>query len=362
MKRLLLSVVGVVLSAALIAGVGFSSVIGYKSLKKIDELQDKFTAMEEEEKSKETQGSQYVVIGSQYEIIDTSAISDAYISGDDSKLTDDKDKETLKIASDLLAKITKGKKSNYEKELAIHDWMAENIKFDDSSLAAIPGSTEFVYKPYGVLKYKNAVCVGYATTFKLLMNMLGMDCMVVHDKDLSHSWDLVELEKDQWYYVDVTFDADSTGAKHLNFNVTKDVFANTHDFYADGLPLANSTEYNYAVQNAVSENDLMKVPKLIKNTIDKKKNEIYINFGQLSTDKVQEVSDVMTTISDRISSNSGTVYSEISSASAANGDIIFGLVFTKTDAGAGDVPATDNEELNQLITQLFGESYTEGME
>ena len=107
-------------------------------------------------------------VGEQYEIKSTKAISDAYISGDESKLSEE-DKKTLKMAKDILKKIIKKDMTGYEKEEAVYSWMFKNIGQGDSSVVSMPGTTGENYTPSGVLTGRTAVCVGYATTFRMFM-------------------------------------------------------------------------------------------------------------------------------------------------------------------------------------------------
>ena len=143
------------------------------------------------------------LIGNEYEIRSTKVVSDAYLKGDDSNLKEE-DKQTLKMASAILNKIIKNGMNNYEKELAVYNWMYQNIKQGSGSTVQLPGTSRNAYTPYHVLNGKNAVCVGYATTFRLFMNMLGMDCHIVHND--YHSWDLVQLDDQEWYQVDIYTD------------------------------------------------------------------------------------------------------------------------------------------------------------
>ena len=63
-----------------------------------------------------------VHIGGDYIIKATTQISDAYKSGDSSKLSD-ADKETLDMAKSVLDEIITDGMSDYEKELAVYKWM-----------------------------------------------------------------------------------------------------------------------------------------------------------------------------------------------------------------------------------------------
>ncbi|MDO5294960.1 MAG: transglutaminase domain-containing protein [bacterium] len=274
------SAVGTILSTSL------TFQMSNKITDRISVVQDNVTTLSQAmiEEKKTDDDPQYVTIASQYPILDTSNISDAYITQDSSKLTTPEDKETLQLASELLKKITTDKMSLYEKELEIHDWMATNIVYEGNNLSSIPTGNGATHTPYGVLKYKKAVCVGYATTFKLLMNMLGADCMVEHDNDFSHSWNVVKLDDGQWYIVDNYYDScnnpNSKVISHANFNLTNDIFTIDHAFQTENYPVAAGTKYSYAAQNAVDLKDIKQLPKLLSQNYKKKQLDCYYKVSK----------------------------------------------------------------------------------
>ena len=157
-----------------------------------------YIAEQKKEENPETT-EDYVKIADNYEIKPTTNISDAYKSGDTSKLTD-KEKETLDMAKKAIKdmKITDSM-SDFEKEKAVYDWMTKKLQQDSGALTVIPSTQEDCDNPYGVLKYHNAVCVGYATTFRMFMQMMGIECKVerrlVHYRYLfrCRKWKLCEL-------------------------------------------------------------------------------------------------------------------------------------------------------------------------
>ena len=130
-----------------------------------------YIAEQKKEENPETT-EDYVKIADNYEIKPTTNISDAYKSGDTSKLTD-KEKETLDMAKKAIKdmKITDSM-SDFEKEKAVYDWMTKKLQQDSGALTVIPSTQEDCDNPYGVLKYHNAVCVGYATTFRMFMQII----------------------------------------------------------------------------------------------------------------------------------------------------------------------------------------------
>lgn len=228
---------------------------------------------EEEEKENTYQEDGYV-IGGEYEIRSTTHISDAYKNGDSSSL-EDEDKKTLQMASDILKKIIKDGMNDYEKERAVYNWMYKNIGQGSSSVVTLPGENSHAYTPYSVLSGRNAVCVGYATTFRLFMNMLDMDCHIVHND--YHSWDMVQLDDHEWYQVDVYSDV-SSKSQYRNFNMTDDISRNSHDWDSSSLPTAKGVKYTCAVQYSKELKDIYEVPAKVKKLLEKEKTYAYFKF------------------------------------------------------------------------------------
>ena len=189
------TVTSAVLAGCLVASLGLNiyqageSVTQNRKVNKFIDNQLERQAKEEEKEN--TYQEDGYKVGNQYEIRSTTHISDAYKSGDDSGLKDE-DKETLKMASDVLQKIIKDGMSNYEKELAVYRWMFKHVGQGHGSSVTLPGANSNAFTPHGALSGQNTVCVGYATTFRLFMNMLDMDCHIVHNE--YHSWDMVQLD------------------------------------------------------------------------------------------------------------------------------------------------------------------------
>ena len=208
------------------------------------------------------------VIGDIYTIRSTTAISDAYKKGDPSGLSEE-DKKTYDLAVKAFEEATKGCTSNYEKELGIFEWIAKNIGHNSgsSTLAILADESYPLDTPYGVLSGKMAVCVGYATTFRLLVNMAGMDCHIPHSE--SHSWDLVQLDDNEWYYVDI-YSATNEGKNpnYSYFNMNETIANDQEDLsMSSSLPKANGKQYLYPVINAMDGDDFYSIPKVVKESI-----------------------------------------------------------------------------------------------
>ena len=177
-----------VIAAVLVIGVIAAIVMSTMTYMRIDGY------LAEQEKALNTETTENdVIIMDEYEIKATTQISDAYKSeesADAIAALSDRDKETLDMAAKVIDEVIEDGMSDYEKEKAIYDWMTTKLGSDRGVLTVVPSSGEDSDNPYGVLKYGNAVCVGYATTFRLFMQMLDIECMVVHNSEAYHSWDL----------------------------------------------------------------------------------------------------------------------------------------------------------------------------
>ena len=319
---------------------------------------------EEAEKENSYQEDGYVV-GDSYEIMSTKAISDAYKSGDVSKLSK-KEKATEKQSKEILEKITKKCKTDYEKELAVYEWMYKNISNDSSNTISISNRASDTYTPAGVLGGKKAVCVGYATTFRMFMEMLGLECHVVHND--YHSWDLVKLDDNQWYHVDVYSDV-SSSSKYANFNMPDGIAAAGHEWDGSGLPEATGVKYCYPVRNAVEIKDLYQVPAKVKQAITKKKSGLYFKFKNKVTDKDMALSETMMNDISNALAISDTLNGEISASAYWYDDGKDSYVLAIFISSYSDTP-NDNSELDEkvvkkirkLVSKTFDVRLTDDME
>lgn len=227
----------------------------------------------EEEAAAQLTRENDVVIADDYPILSTTHISDAYRSGDASRLSQ-QDAETLTLASALLNDIITDGMTDFEKEQAVFDWMSHNLSGDSGMLTLIPTTQKDAHTPYGALKYHNAVCVGYATTFRLLMHMLNIPCMVIHNTELYHSWNLVQLEGD-WYHVDV-YSAAANGS-YASFNAPDAMISQEWD--TGFFPAAAGLTYNPAWMAAETLDDIYQLPRWLRRGLEEGRDVISLRFG-----------------------------------------------------------------------------------
>lgn len=240
-----------------------------------------------------------VTIADQYKVRSTGSISKAYQKGRTAGL-DSKEKETLELASATLDNIIKEDMTPYEQELAVYRWMCKNLELAKNSEVNIPISTSQIDEPYGVLKTGTGVSVGFATTFRMFMEMLDIPCKVVHDTGFTNAWNEVQLD-DDWYHVDVG--ADIQYGNYENFNMNDAICAYKHTWDTDFFPVANGTKYCYALLKAKELKDLYKIPSLIKKAYDKKQKAIFLRFKTSSGKDLEVVDELVSRTADYLGGN-----------------------------------------------------------
>jgi|GEM_PF-867790 len=119
-------------------------------------------------------------------------------------------------AKEIIKNIIKPGMSDLQKEKAIHDYIVLNTKYDydnynNHTLQIWDGN------PYGILIKGTGVCEGYADTTKLLLDMEGIDCIVVTGNAIGstegHAWNIVKIDG-KYYQLDTTWEI---GNKQTNF-------------------------------------------------------------------------------------------------------------------------------------------------
>lgn len=177
-------------------------------------------------------------------VYDTSAILAAWESGDDSGLSK-KDREILNAAKSVLEECVAPDMSGYEKEEALYIWLSRSVRYDSSHNNS-KGAPRTSYEPYGPLINGKGVCLGYATTFQLLMNMAGVECITVTGASNlmmnNHAWNMVRLNG-EWYCADPTWDNRHGPDHFVYFNVTSQRMADTdHQWDYDNTPEATAED------------------------------------------------------------------------------------------------------------------------
>lgn len=133
----------------------------------------------------------------------------AYLENKPELLENEKDIAILNRVTEIIDECITEDMTDFEKEKAIHDYMCRHMDYDRQELSAANTPMEDSDNPYGMLINGFGICTGYASTFKLFMDCLGIDCVVVegmaYEYTDNHAWNKVKLGA-TWYNVDVTWD------------------------------------------------------------------------------------------------------------------------------------------------------------
>jgi hypothetical protein len=157
--------------------------------------------------------------------------------------------------------------SEYDKVLAIHDWICENVEYE----ASTDDSDQDIY---GALVLGKARCAGYAKAFTYLLDRVGIKSQVISGDSIDrngisvpHAWNLIYIDN-QPYYFDITWDDDGNSTSYDWFGITSIEFFTTH-FPNVGYEWedATSTDANYYVKNGMylTECNIAALAKQIQN-------------------------------------------------------------------------------------------------
>lgn len=346
-KKLMYTVI-IAVVAMLAINLTFTGIVATKVLKE-DEFGD----------SNDPAKENGVVIAGEYTIQSTESISDAYKSGNDSAL-DNIGKSTLEMASDVLDEIITDDMDNYEKEKAVYEWMVTNCSFDDGMLIAVPTTQDYSATPYGVLKNHTGVCVGYATTFRLFMQMLDMECMVVHSSDLGHSWDLVKLDDGNWYHVDIYMDISSNGG-YADFNMNDIMCSHSHNWNQDFFPAAEGKEYNYAYINSETLDDVYALPEKVKDTLDEQNGQgsLFYKFDSVAEkENFVLASNMAGIIADRANEQYPDTYINTYGCDMGGGEYLLCIYMVNYNDNANSsgqgISEEEYQKLQDTVDEVFG--------
>lgn len=178
-----------------------------------------------------------------------------FLKGMPSESKIDCNHERTKIKQ-LAKTITQSTQGTYNKILAIHDWVAENIFYDYDALNDLSNKEKCVTDPVGVLQCRRSVCQGYCDLTVSLLKSIGIPAVGIVCYALGMGsvggWDRREnviaesnhifpaaFCDSRWLLMDVTWDSDNeykngvfsksnSPVSRKYFDVTTRFLSNTH--------------------------------------------------------------------------------------------------------------------------------------
>ena len=151
--------------------------------------------------------------------------------------------------------------SPLEKALFLHDYIVKNTAYDYENL--MKGSVPLMsHSAYNVLVNNVGVCDGYSNAYKLLLDRLNINSIIVTSDSMNHAWNMIKINNN-WYHADLTWDdaaPDSKGlVRHTYFLRSDNEMKNEYEHYGwvystGSVPSATSTAFsNWFMHNIDSE-------------------------------------------------------------------------------------------------------------
>jgi len=210
-------------------------------------------------------------------------------------------------AKEIIKNIIKPGMSDLEKEKAIHDYIVlnteyDNVNYDNNTLQ------NWDFNPYGILIKGTGVCEGYADATKLLLDMEGIDCIVVggnSNEGEGHAWNIVKIDGKN-YHLDTTWE---WGNKQKNiveydyFNLSDKEMSENHNWDTSRYPkcedsLNEDGVSRYTIIKFKDPNFEKAVRKMIRKptgdiSIDDIRNVIYIMYeAKDESERIKDISGI----------------------------------------------------------------------
>lgn len=176
-----------------------------------------------------------------------------------------------------------------EKEKQIHDYLCENVIYDD-------GFAMSSFECVGPILFAKGVCEGISKAVKFILDCVGVQCIVVYGEasqewndfanDNSHAWNMINIEN-EFYHLDVTFDLTIKSFNILRydyFNLSDREISVDHKIRSLGLPICNISGSYYKTNNLFmnTQNDYK---QLLKKCIKNKQQDIVFQLPRVNDDE-----------------------------------------------------------------------------
>ena len=226
-----------------------------------------------------------------------------------------------KKIKDVLKEIINDDMTDYEKVVAIHDWLVMNVVYDDA-LLRLASSNSSNLKKYngfyleGVFLDNKAVCEGISKAFTVMCNIEGIPCVTVegiqadNPNGVGHAWNKVYIDG-KWYIVDTTSDGTIIGNQfevlsykyflvseeeyskdYIGTNRTNIVCNNKVDVYESMTFTYKDNVYDYVIENQEELNALVAYFYAGQSSNCTIEFELKFNYGDSILDEIQTAFNV----------------------------------------------------------------------
>lgn len=182
-----------------------------------------------------------------------------------------------------------------EKELFIHDFIAENVKYDKLK-------KEYSHEIIGALGNGTAVCEGIAKAVKILCDELNIWCIIAlseanPDKGIKyrHAWNVVRIDG-QYYHLDATFDNTLSRNNLIRYDYVnlsdKQIFRD-HEPVIWKVPVCSDSDHFYYKEKKISWTTMDTVQSRTKQAVKKGKILLFHwRGGYLTREVLKELLEI----------------------------------------------------------------------
>ncbi|MGW7163219.1 transglutaminase domain-containing protein [Paenibacillus taichungensis] len=207
-----------------------------------------------------------------------------------------KQSEIIAKANEVVASIIKDGMKDDEKRKAIYDYLNDNAKYDDAALENaeqnnfknVDAQFNDSFTTYGILVKGVGVCASYASVYKLLSDLSGLESIVVTgaSSGVPHAWNKVKIGN-EWFHVDATNNLTNSGIPYFLYNANDETAASQKtiadkDYWLDAeLALFNgeSDANDYYVQNDLEVASISEYKTKAESELKNGENRVILRFA-----------------------------------------------------------------------------------
>ncbi|MGN7416009.1 transglutaminase domain-containing protein [Paenibacillus sp. SAF-068] len=207
-----------------------------------------------------------------------------------------KQDEIIAKANEVVASIIKDGMNEDEKRKAIYDYLNDNAKYDDAALENaeqnnfknVDPQFNDSFTTYGILVKGVGVCASYASVYKLLSDLSGLESIVVTgaSSGVPHAWNKVKIGN-EWFHVDATNNLTNSGIPYFLYNANDETAASQKtiadkDYWLDSeLAMFNgeSDANDYYVQNDLEVASISEYKTKAESELKKGESRIILRFA-----------------------------------------------------------------------------------
>lgn len=179
----------------------------------------------------------------------------------------------------ITSKIIKPGMSDFDKELAVHNYVVNNVIYDYEKLQNNTLANDD-YTAYGALIEGKAVCQGYAEAVYRLLNAANIKNYIVSgtgSSNTAHTWNIVKIDGN-YYHLDATFDDPVSNSGPIlsygYFNLSDSEIASDHTWDKSKYPKCTGDAENYYVVKHLIAGNSNDFYDIIKDGLQRKESII----------------------------------------------------------------------------------------